>query len=212
MRGKLLIRSLSAMSAAVSLALVGNAGVALANEPPGESYFVDENGDVVDGEELEFTFVGEPTEAEDVTSAMKCPEVDDPPVYSVKSKPHFIKDTSDPMSTWLEPGQSVSWTMESEHTFKLGVEVGAEAEAGVVLAKAKTSLKISAGYEYKSKTGRKVTDKNTGKKGYRAVLGNKGYRITYTKTDIVPPCKVKKTTGRIAAPQVGDLSIGRFNN
>jgi hypothetical protein len=91
------------------------------------------------------------------------------------------------------------------------VTVGAEAEVGIVLSKAKTKIDISVSKSWTSGVGITRTSKNDTSKGFRAVLGNRGYRVTYTKTKIVSPCNVKTTKGTIIFPKQGDLSFGRYS-
>lgn len=42
---------------------------------------------------------------------MACPEVNDPPTYTLTRERCFIADKNDPKSAWLEPGQDVAWTV-----------------------------------------------------------------------------------------------------
>lgn len=114
------------------------------------------------------------------------------------------------MSTWLSPGQSVSWTTTGTHSFSLTVTAGVEAEAGVVMAKAKTSLNISVAGQWSTSTSHSVSDTNNTKKGYRAVLGNTGYKLTWTKEWYSAPCQYHETAGSLIAPRPGGLSIGRY--
>jgi hypothetical protein len=206
------VRAMLALATTTGLVLGVSETAAPTADETSEAFFVNADGSV-EGEEIEspeVTWLGEAPEA--TTEAFACPEVNDRPVYKTKSKVQFIPDREDPMSTWLGPGQSVTWEMDSEHTFTADVTVGAEAEAGVVVAKAKTSLSIKVGYQYKSRKGRKVSDTNDTKKDYRAVLGNKGYKITAKKTWYVPPCEMKSTDIVVLAPREGDLSIGRYKS
>ncbi|MCK8434714.1 hypothetical protein G3I77_17315 [Streptomyces sp. D2-8] len=163
------------------------------------------------GDEVTFTFEGEREKASDGRSASACPEVNDKPKYKVKGSPYFIA-SKPPKSTWLLPGQSVSWALTESYEFTWDIGVSAEAEAGVILSKAKTSVDTKISNKWTWSGTQTVTDKNTTTKGYRAVLGQQGWKLTATKTWIAPPCKVKKKTIVIKAPRKGDISIGRKNS
>ncbi|MBT2505546.1 hypothetical protein J7I98_06445 [Streptomyces sp. ISL-98] len=166
---------------------------------------------------VDFSFEGDglpaqPNSGKGDMSAMACPEVNDPPKYKVKGKPHFLADKRRPQSTWLLPRQTVSWTVTGSHTFTWDIGGSVEAEAGAVLAKAKVSVdtKISNAWTW---TGTQtVNDTNTTSRGYRAVLGQVGWKLTGVKTWIAPPCNVKKKTIVVLAPRKGDMSIGRQNS
>lgn len=142
-----------------------------------------------------------------------CPEVNDKPRVVLTKSRKFIIDKDDPWSTWLLPGQTVDYTTESSHEFSVSVTVGVSAEAGAFVAKAASKLDIQVGYKYTAKSGRKLSDTNSTKKGYRVRLGNQGFRLVETKTWFVPPCTKKtKVTWDVIAPEKGDLSFGRFDS
>ena len=151
-----------------------------------------------------------PAEEADFT-AMACPEVRNPAKYKITWKAKHIPARDEPVSDWLEPGDSISYTTEKSNTFGFDVTVGAEAEAGIVLAKAKTKIDVTVSRSWTWGVGVTRTSANNTKKRFRAVLGNRGYRVKYTKTKIVAPCNVKKTTGTIIFPKAGDLSFGRYS-
>jgi len=144
-------------------------------------------------------------------AAGACPEVNDKPRYSVKTKAHHIAAVPR-KSTWLLPGQHVKWTTTREYTFGLDVTAGAEIEAGVVFGKVKAKVDVRVAQSWKAATGWEVGDTNTKTSGYRAVLGNRGLKATYTKTRIVPPCNARTTSGTVLIPIQGDLSIGRYKS
>ncbi|MYW29238.1 hypothetical protein GT040_08080 [Streptomyces sp. SID2119] len=157
-----------------------------------------------------FTFEGEkPKAAKGQFSPMACPEVNDRPTYTVKGSPHFLPDKKKPQSTWLLPRQTVSWAVSGSHTFTWEIGASAEAEAGAILAKAKVSVDTSISNSRTWNSTQTVTDTNTTSKGYRAVLGQVGWKLTAVKTWIAPPCNVKKKTITVVAPRKGDMSIGR---
>ncbi|MFF0885519.1 hypothetical protein [Streptomyces sp. NPDC003456] len=167
------------------------------------------DGRVIDvGEEVTFTFEEEREKASGDRVASACPEVNDKPKYKVKGSPYFIA-SKPPKSTWLLPGQSVSWALTESYEFTWDIGVSAEAEAGIVLSKAKTSIDTKISNKWTWSGTQTVTDKNRTTKGYRAVLGQQGWKLTATKTWIAPPCNVKKKTIVIKAPRKGDISIGR---
>ncbi|MGA5558490.1 hypothetical protein [Streptomyces lavendulocolor] len=203
--------------------LLSGAGVSVASPaeeplPADDAKIVMNDGRVIGvNDTVDFSFEGdekavEPKPTKGDMSAMACPEVNDRPKYTVKGSPHFLPDKKKPQSTWLLPRQTVSWTVTGSHTFTWDIGASAEAEAGAILAKAKVSVdtKISNAWTW---TGTQtVTDTNTTSKGYRAVLGQVGWKLTGTKTWIAPPCTLKKKTIVVLAPRKGDMSIGRQNS
>ncbi|MDT9693494.1 hypothetical protein Q5762_35270 [Streptomyces sp. P9(2023)] len=201
---------------AVLLAGAGASAAAPLDEPiPADgAEIVLNDGRVVGVDDtVTFTFEGEePKARKGDMGAAACPEVNSRPTYTVKGSPYFIADKNKPQSTWLLPRQTVSWAVTGSHTFTWDIGASAEAEAGAILAKAKVSVdtKISNSWTW---TGTQtVTDTNTTSKGYRAVLGQVGWKLTGVKTWIAPPCNVKKKTIVILAPRKGDMSIGRQNS
>jgi hypothetical protein len=176
----------------------------------------DEHGNVIEGDDESVTIEWQgPLEPVDVPedTLRACPEVNDPPTYKLTKSRRFIVDKKNPFSSWLLPGQTVTYTTESAHEFGVSITVGTSAEAGAFLAKASAKLDIQAGYKYTAKAGRTISDRNSTSEAYRARLGNLGYRIIETKTYVAPPCKVKTvTTHDMVAPEVGDLSFGRFKS
>jgi hypothetical protein len=160
------------------------------------------------GQQTEFTFEADRPVDENGFQAMACPEVNDKPTYTVKGTPDFIP-AQPAKSTWLLPNQEVSWTISDTRKFSWDVGIGHEAEADLILAKAKAKIdsKITVAFEW---TGSQtVRDTNKGTKGYRAVLGQVGWKLATVKSWVVPPCTTKKETIVIKAPREGDLSIGR---
>ncbi|WP_406001053.1 hypothetical protein [Streptomyces sp. NBC_00829] len=205
---------------AVLLAGAAASAAAPVDEPtPAEgAEIVLDDGRVVGVDDtVTFTFEGEeptalPKAGKGDMSTMACPEVNDRPKYTVKGSPYFIADKKKPQSTWLLPRQTVSWTVTGSHTFTWDIGASVEAEAGAILAKAKVSVdtKISNAWTW---TGTQtVTDTNSTSKGYRAVLGQVGWKLTGVKTWIAPPCDAKKKTIVVLAPRKGDMSIGRQNS
>lgn len=189
----------SAPVAAESAPVVANAGIVTAD------------GTVIaPGDSVTFTFKGDaesPVGSPDAPNApARCDN--DPPTYSVTGTPYFITDRSHPQSTWLLPRQSVSWTVTGSHTFTWDIGVGVEAEAGAIIAKAKASIdtKISNSWTW---TGTQtVSDTNSTSTGYRAVLGQVGWKLTGVK-EWVAGCKSMSKTIIVIAPRQGDMSIGR---
>ncbi|WP_239164087.1 hypothetical protein, partial [Actinoplanes palleronii] len=165
--------------------------------------------DDVGPEDGEFEFEV-PAEEPDF-SAMSCPETRNPAKYKITWKSKHIPAKNDPVSDWLSPGDSISYTTEKSNTFGFDVTVGAEAEVGIVLTKAKTKIDVTVSGSWTSGVGITRSSTNNTKKGYRAVLGNQGYRVKYTKTKIVAPCNVKTTKGTIIFPKKGDLTFGRYS-
>jgi hypothetical protein len=146
-------------------------------------------------------------------SARSCPEVNDPAKVTYKGSPHFVVDSGEPFSSWLSPNQTATYTTESAHEISAEVELGTEAEVSGVVAKAKESLKIKAGAKVSVKRALQVSDTNRTNKAYRVRLGSMGWKITRTKEWIAAPCTPKKqVTYKVNAPQVGDISLGRFNS
>jgi hypothetical protein len=162
---------------------------------------------------IEFTFEGERPKPQDGVQAMACPEVNNPPTYTVKGTPNFIEDKDEPKSTWLLPRQTVSWAVTGSHTFTWDIGVGTEFEAKIIVAKAKVKIDTKISNSWTWSGTQTVTDNNTTTKSYRAVLGQVGWKLTTTKTWIAPPCTVKtKSVPDIKAPRKGDMSIGRLNS
>ncbi|MFF2701923.1 hypothetical protein STAN_3582 [Streptomyces sp. CBMAI 2042] len=201
---------------AVLFAGAGTGTAAPADEPvPADgAEIVLNDGRVVGADDtVTFTFEGEkPKAAQGQFSPMACPEVNDRPTYTVKGSPHFLPDKKKPQSTWLLPRQTVSWAVSGSHTFTWEIGASAEAEAGAILAKAKVSVDTSISNSWTWNSTQTVTDTNTTSKGYRAVLGQVGWKLTGVKTWIAPPCNVKKKTITVVAPRKGDMSIGRQNS
>jgi hypothetical protein len=172
-----------------------------------------DDGTVVGPEdELTTTFVGEPEGSDrDIPpgTISMCAEVKDPPTYTVKGTPKFIADESHPQSTWLLPRQTVSWNITGSHTFIWDISGGVETEAGAIIAKAKMKFDTKISNSWTWSGSQTVSDTNTTKKAYRAVLGSVGWKLTSVKTWTAPPCKVKHKTIVVVTPRKGDLSIGR---
>lgn len=209
------------VAGAVLLSGVGAGAAAEVEEPrpaEGAEIVLDDGRVVGAGDTITFAFEGDeesealPKPGKGEATVMACPEVNNKPTYTVKGSPYFMPDKGKPQSTWLLPRQTVSWTVTGSHTFTWDIGASAEAEAGAILAKAKVSVdtKISNSWTW---TGTQtVTDTNTTSKGYRAVLGQVGWKLTAVKTWIAPPCNVKKKTLVVLAPRKGDMSIGRQNS
>ncbi|MET7380416.1 hypothetical protein ABZT08_16635 [Streptomyces sp. NPDC005526] len=211
------LRTAIPFTAATSLLLAAaNAGAAAADDEPvpaDGAHLVLNSGRTVgpDGE-IEFSFVGDKSGAKAPQASSSCPEVNDPPTYKVKGTPYFLPDRRKPQSTWLLPRQTVSWTVTGSHTFTWDIGAGYEAEASIIVEKAKVKVdtKISNSWTW---TGTQtVTDTNTTAKGYRAVLGQVGWKLTAVKTWIAAPCNVRTKTIVVKAPRKGDMSIGRQNS
>jgi hypothetical protein len=207
------------LAAATVVAVLGMSTIAHADSGEDEITPADGGGIVVNdgrvigfGDEVTFTFEGEPEKASNSRrSVSACPEVNDKPKYTVKGSPYFIA-SKPPKSTWLLPRQSVSWALTDSYEFTWDIGVSAEAEAGIILSKAKTSVDTKISNKWTWSGTQTVTDKNTTTKGYRAVLGQQGWKLTATKTWIAPPCTAKKKTIVIKTPRKGDISIGRKNS
>ncbi|MFF4502799.1 hypothetical protein [Streptomyces sp. NPDC001401] len=201
------------MTSAAVLLTAANAGaVASDDEPvPGDGTKVVLNdGTVLDANgEINFTFTGEKNDTKTPQVADACPEVSDPPTYKVKGTPYFLPDKSKPQSTWLLPRQSVSWAISGSHTFTFDVTGGYEAEGKIIVAKAKVKIDVKIGNSWTWTGSQTVTDTNNTSKGYRAVLGQVGWKLTSVKTWVVAPCNVKTKTIVVKAPREGDMSIGR---
>ncbi|MGX4692568.1 hypothetical protein [Streptomyces sp. JNUCC 63] len=204
------------MTTAVVLLAAANTGVAVEDEEPvpaDDAQIVLDNGEIIGvNDKIEFSFVGDKPSVKAPQAAAACPEVNDPPTYKVTGSPYFLPDRNKPQSTWLLPRQTVSWTVTGSHTFTWDIGVGYEAEASIIVEKAKVKVdtKISNSWTW---TGTQtVTDTNTTSKGYRAVLGQVGWKLTAIKTWTAAPCNVKTQTIVVKAPRKGDMSIGRQNS
>jgi hypothetical protein len=205
--------TLPLMTTAAVLLTTASAGAVTPDDEPipaGDTKIVLNDGTVVDANGgFEFTFTGDKPAAK---TTRACPEINDPPTYKVKGTPYFLPDKSKPQSTWLLPRQSVSWTVTGSHTFTFDVTGGYEAEAKIIVAKAKVKVDVKIGNSWTWTGTQTVTDTNSTSKGYRAVLGQVGWKLTATKTWIGAPCNVKKKTIVVKAPRQGDMSIGRQNS
>ncbi|NUR01222.1 MAG: hypothetical protein HOY79_33240 [Streptomyces sp.] len=201
------------MTSAAVLLTAANAGaVASDDDPvPGDGTKVVLNdGTALDANgETNFTFTGDTSDTKTPQVADACPEVSDPPTYKVKGTPYFLPDKSKPQSTWLLPRQSVSWAISGSHTFTFDVTGGYEAEGKIIVAKAKVKVDVKIGNSWTWTGSQTVTDTNNTSKGYRAVLGQVGWKLTAVKTWVVAPCNVKTKTIVVKAPRKGDMSIGR---
>lgn len=205
--------ALPLMTTAAVLLTTASAGAVTPDDEPvpaDDVKIILNDGTVVDANGgFEFTFTGDkPTPK----TTRACPEINDPPTYTVKGTPYFLPDKSKPQSTWLLPRQSVSWTVTGSHTFTFDVTGGYEAEAKIIVAKAKVKVDVKIGNLWTWTGTQTVTDTNSTSKGYRAVLGQVGWKLTSTKTWIGAPCNVKKKTIVVKAPRAGDMSIGRQNS
>lgn len=103
----------------------------------------------------------------------------------------------------------MTWTVTGTHTFTAGVVIGAETDMGAIIAKAKLKIDAKIEKSWTSTRTQTVSDTNNTDSGYRAVLGQVGWRLTTTKSWIVTPCKTKTSNIVLDTPRVGDLSIGR---
>jgi hypothetical protein len=181
--------------------------------PAESAELVTNDGTVLSSEETAtFSFTGDEPENDGDFAAMACPEAHDPAKYTVKGGHTFLKDTRRPQSSWLEPGQSVSWAVSGSHTFTWNIGVGTEAEAGVILAKAKAKLDTSITNSWTWNSTQTVTDHNGTRKAYRATLGQVGWKLTAVKKWIAAPCTPKSKTIVIRTPHKGDMSIGRSSS
>ncbi|MGQ4399057.1 hypothetical protein ACN6K4_002543 [Streptomyces hayashii] len=208
--------AIPAMTAAAILLAAANAGAVTADDEPvpAEGTMVVLNdGTVIDANgEIEFSFTGDKPEVKAPRASAACPEISDPPTYKVKGTPYFMPDKGKPQSTWLLPRQSVNWAITGSHTFTFDVTGGYESEASVIISKAKVSVDVKIGNSWTWTGTQTVTDTNTTSKGYRAVLGQVGWKLTAVKTWIAAPCNVKTKTVVVKAPRRGDMSIGRQNS
>ncbi|MFD4142945.1 hypothetical protein [Streptomyces sp. NPDC058572] len=202
--------------------LLAGAGAGVASPvseplPAEDAKIVLNDGRVVGANDtVSFSFEGdgptEPNSGKGDKSPMACPEVNDKPRYTVKGTPYFMADEDEPQSAWLMPRQTVSWNVTGSHTFQWDIGGSAEFEAKIILAKAKLSIDTKISNAWTWSGSQVVTDTNTTSKGYRAVLGQVGWKLTTVKTWIVPPCTAKKKTIVIKTPHKGDMSIGRQNS
>lgn len=88
---------------------------------------------------------------------------------------------------------------------------GVETEAGAIIAKAKVKIDTKISNSWTWFGTQTVTDTNTTAKGYRAVLGQMGWKLTGVKEWAAAPCKPMKKTIITKTPREGDMSIGRLN-
>lgn len=208
--------ALPLMTTAAVLLAAANAGAVTSDDEPvpaGDAKILLNDGTVADtNDEIEFAFTGDKSDVKTPQASAACPEVNDPPTYKVKGTPYFLPDKSKPQSTWLLPRQSVSWTITGSHTFTFDVTGGYEAEAKIIVAKAKVKVDVKIGNSWTWTGTQSVTDTNSTSKGYRAVLGQVGWKLTAVKTWIGAPCDVKTKTIVVKAPRKGDMSIGRQNS
>lgn len=214
MRNTLTRTALPLVTAATVLLAASGAGAAESDEPiPADgTQIVLNDGTVVNvDDETDFAFEGDEPEPRPAKTPFGsvCPEVNQPPTYTVKGKPYFLPDKSKPQSTWLLPRQSVSWEVSGSHTFTFDVTGGYEAEAKIIVAKAKVKVDVKIGNSWTWTGSQRVTDTNNTSKGYRAVLGQVGWKLTSVKTWYAPPCTKKTKTITVRAPRKGDMSIGR---
>ncbi|MFF3413044.1 hypothetical protein ACFYW8_44490 [Streptomyces sp. NPDC002742] len=200
-------------TAMVLLATVGASAASADDEPVSVDGIVLDSGETVGiGDEIEFSFGGEKPDVDASGVPAACPEVNDPPKYKVKGTPLFMPDRGNPKSTWLLPRQSVNWAITGSHTFTWDIGGSYEAEAKWILGKAKVTVDTKISNAWTWTGSQTVTDTNTTNNGYRAVLGQVGWKLTTTKTWIAAPCKAKTKTIVIKAPRRGDISIGRQNS
>ncbi|HEY8981808.1 MAG TPA: hypothetical protein VIU15_19755 [Streptomyces sp.] len=203
------------MTAATVLLTASGAGAATADDEPvpaGGTKIVMNDGTVVGADdEIDFAFEGDEPEPRPTKSPFGsvCPEVNQPPEYTVKGKPYFLADKDEPQSTWLQPRQSVSWNVSGSHTFTFDVNGGYEAEGKIIVAKAKVKIDVKIGNSWTWSGSQTVSDTNSTNKAYRAVLGQVGWKLTSVKTWYAPPCVKKTKTLTVKAPRKGDMSIGR---
>ncbi|MET8982179.1 hypothetical protein ABZX85_42015 [Streptomyces sp. NPDC004539] len=212
MRYTLTRTALPLVTAATVLLAASGAGAAESGDEPvpaaGTTIVLNDGTVVGVDDETDLAFAGDAPEPHDFRGPV-CPEVNQPPTYTVKGKPYFLADKSKPQSTWLLPDQSVTWEVSGSHTFTLDVTLGAEAEGKFVVSKAKAKIDVKIGNSWTWTGSQKVTDSNNTKKGYRAVLGQVGWKLTSVKTWYAPPCTKKTTIIVVNAPRKGDMSIGR---
>jgi hypothetical protein len=165
------------------------------------------------GDTTTFSFKGDaPVSRAGGRQALACPEVNDPPSYTVTGSPLFLPDKGKPQSTWLLPRQTVTWSVTGAHTFTWEFSGGVETEAGAILAKAKVKVDTKVSNSWTWSSTQTVSDTNSTSAGYRAVLGQVGWKLTGVKSWYVSPCTLKKKTITVKAPRQGDMSIGRQNS
>lgn len=195
--------------------LLAGAGAASADETPlpaePPTIALNDGTVLAPGETFTFTFTGEREPGTGI-HPMACPEVNDPPTYTVTGTTHFIADNDKPQSTWLEPGQDVTWAVSGSHTFTWEIGGGVETEAGAIVTKAKVKIDTKLVNSWTWQSTQTVRDTNNTTKAYRAVLGQVGYKLTGVKTWIASPCTVKSKTITVITPREGDMSIGRQNS
>ncbi|GAV42278.1 hypothetical protein [Streptomyces acidiscabies] len=212
MRYTLTRTALPFITAATVLLAASGAGAAEAGDEPvpaaGTTIVMNDGTVAGVDDETGFAFAGDEPEPHDFRGPV-CPEVNQPPEYTVKGKPYFLADKGKPQSTWLLPRQSVSWAVTGSHTFTFDVTGGYEAEAKIIVAKAKVKVDVKIGNSWTWTGSQTVSDTNSTNKGYRAVLGQVGWKLTSVKTWYAPPCTKKTKTIIVKAPRKGDMSIGR---
>ena len=185
---------------------------------PSPDLVFNEDGTVAQGDEEYSSITWQSTEPpvekpDGRIHAASCPEVKDPPWYVETKKREFIIDKGEPYSSWLQPGQTAEYTTEKAHEIGATVTVGGTSEVGAWIAKVAVKLEISASYKFTVKKNFKVSDTNKGKAAYRVRLGNMGWRIVETKHWVTSPCVVhSQVTWNVAAPEPGDITLGRFNS
>lgn len=176
----------------------------------------DSNGDVVagDAEVSSVTLEDEwkPGEKPEI-STFACEETKNKPKRVLTKARHFLIDKKEPFSSWLQPGQSASYTVSKQHDIGVEVTVGVAAEAGAFLAKASSSLDITVSASMSVSKGWSVSDTNSTNRAYRVRMGNQGWKIIETREWWVAPCNLKKEVIYSAnAPEPGDITLGRFNS
>jgi hypothetical protein len=183
------------------------------SEPTASTPIITNDGTVVGPDDsITFTFKGEKPSSDRVAVPQACPEANDPPIYTVKGTPYFLPDKDKPQSSWLLPRQEVNWTVTGSHTFTWDIGAGTEFESNAIIAKAKVKIDTSISNSWTWNSTMTVKDRNDTSKGYRAVLGQQGWKLSTVKTWIAPPCNSKSKNIVTKAPRKGDMSIGRQNS
>ncbi|MBL7260241.1 hypothetical protein JKJ07_38670 [Actinoplanes sp. LDG1-01] len=106
-------------------------------------------------------------------------------------------------TAWADPGATVTYAKGKTTGWTVGGTFTAKAEAGIIFAKAETSLAISVTYSWSNTTTQTISQKvPKGKRQGRLRLYSDGYRYKVTKYQLKAPCNyVKIKSGWQTAPK-----------
>ncbi len=144
--------------------------------------------------------------ASPVPASAVCPEVGQ--VYYSFSNKSVSRRASNLKSDYLRGPGTITYNETKTATVTASMTASVSAEAGVVFAKASSSLGVTVGASY-SKAGTWIYSKPVPSgRTARLVRYRESRRFTVKKTKIVAPCNVQTVyTATVDAPRAADINV-----